>query len=143
MPCLGGGPSWDCEYRDRVGRLLCLIDEARGIAGADYTGRDASRWGGNHPGVADMHEKHRTDVWEEELWKQDITDLEIKLCALLQDADVTKFSLEMQIWWRDHKAIDKKRIENEMRAQKTVEDKKAALEKLTPYERRLLGLKDE
>lgn len=60
-----------------------------------------------------------------------------ELCELLQTLDVTKYSLEMQIWWRDHKKADTKRLKAEMKKEK---DKELALSKLTKYERKLLGL---
>lgn len=61
------------------------------------------------------------------------------LCQKLQTIDVTKQSLEMQIWWRDHQAADKLRLEKELKEKKLQSEKVAALSKLTPYERQLLG----
>ena len=46
----------------------------------------------------------------------------------------------MQIWWRDHLAADKERIEKELNAIETQAEKEIALAKLTPHERKLLGL---
>lgn len=43
-------------------------------------------------------------------------------------------------WWRDHKARDKSRLDAEMAVLKVKKDREAALEKLTPYERKLLGI---
>jgi hypothetical protein len=28
------------------------------------------------------------------------------LCARLRQVDVTQYSLEMQLWWRDHQQVD-------------------------------------
>lgn len=44
-------------------------------------------------------------------------------------------------WWNQHKARDKKRVEAEVAAVNEKPDRKAALAKLSPYERKLLGLK--
>lgn len=33
------------------------------------------------------------------------------LCDFCQKNDVTKYSLELQIWWRDHHKADKDRIQ--------------------------------
>ena len=33
------------------------------------------------------------------------------LCTRLTGLDVTKYSLELQIWWRDHQAADAARLE--------------------------------
>jgi hypothetical protein len=63
-----------------------------------------------------------------------------ELCAKLQNVDVTKYSLEMQIWWRDHKAADTKRLRDEIKRITTESEKQAAIAKLTPHERKLLGL---
>lgn len=63
-----------------------------------------------------------------------------ELCSALQKTDVSKFSLEMQIWWRDHQEADKKRLEQESRKKRKEEARKKALAKLTPYERGLLGI---
>lgn len=62
------------------------------------------------------------------------------LCDFCQNNEVTKYSLELQIWWRDHQKADKERIEREMEEQKEGKERDAALAKLTPYERKLLGL---
>lgn len=65
------------------------------------------------------------------------------LCMALQikkASEISKMSLEMQMWWRDHKAADKKRIKEEIDAKKTLKAKKVAIAKLTPFERKLLGL---
>lgn len=63
------------------------------------------------------------------------------VCSELQKVpDITKYSLEMQIWWRNHQEADRKRIKKEIEQQKTQREKEVALNKLTPYERKLLGL---
>ena len=63
-----------------------------------------------------------------------------KLCELCQKVDVTKYSLELQIWWRDHQEADRARLKKEIEATKKAKDKDKAIAKLTPYERDLLGL---
>ena len=62
-----------------------------------------------------------------------------ELCSKLQQLDVTKFSLEMQMWWRDHQKADEERLRKEIEFYKTQEDIDTALSKLTEYERKLLG----
>lgn len=57
-----------------------------------------------------------------------------------KETDVTKHSLEMQVWWRDHQEADRQRVAREVSDSKTQTERNAALSKLTPYERRLLGL---
>jgi len=63
-----------------------------------------------------------------------------KLCSKLQDEDVSKRSLEMQLWWRNHQIVDKERLKFALEQSKDKEARKAALAKLTPYELKLLGL---
>jgi hypothetical protein len=64
-----------------------------------------------------------------------------ELCKKLQKLDVSKYSLEMQMWWRDHQKADKARLKKEMKEYQTAKAKELALSKLTKYERKLLGLK--
>lgn len=63
-----------------------------------------------------------------------------ELCQLLQGEDITKRSLEMQMWWRDHQMADKKRLEREIAQVKSEKEKAIALSKLTEHERKLLGI---
>jgi hypothetical protein len=65
------------------------------------------------------------------------------LCSRLQQIskeDLKEKSLEMQMWWRDHQMADKKRLEEELGEAKKEEEKEKALKKLTPYEKKMLGL---
>jgi len=62
-----------------------------------------------------------------------------ELCSKLQHLDVTKFSLEMQMWWRDHQKADEERLRKEIEFLNTQKDIDIALSKLTEYERKLLG----
>ena len=70
----------------------------------------------------------------------DLDEHTAKLCKFCQDNDVTKYSLELQIWWRDHKKADKLRLKKEQEEIKKNSDKEEALSKLTDYEKELLGL---
>ena len=76
-----------------ISRVACLLDE---IAGRKW---EPGWWAGYHPRVYNM--KHNGDKLVNEL------------CAVLQSRDVTQYSLEMQVWWRDHQAADKARIAKE------------------------------
>ena len=87
---------------------------------------DKIHWGGYHPAVYCKHPDGDAIVSE--------------LCSRLQEVDVTEYSLEMQMWWRDHQKADKERIEDELRRKHEGEERDAALSKLTEYERKLLGL---
>lgn len=109
------------DYEVRLSQAACLLDELNGRGGIDK-----SHWSGYHPMIYNQ--------------KVDGDALVSELCGRLQGLDVSKFSLEMQVWWRDHQQADKERLEAEALQRKTEAEKSAALEKLTPYERSLLGI---
>ena len=82
-------------------------------------------------------------VYNKGLGKEYLDKKTEELCSFLQtrsDALIKTYSLELQIWWRDHQAADKKRIQAELDAIEEEKDKQIALSKLTPHERKLLGL---
>ncbi len=62
------------------------------------------------------------------------------LCEKLTSIDVKNYSLELQIWWRDHQIADKKRIAEEDKINKLLIVKRKALNKLTDEEKSVLGL---
>ncbi len=108
---------------EHLSKVACLLDELDGKGAPDPT---SGNWRGYHPAV--YNQTSDTDALVREL------------CERLQKLDVTKYSLEMQTWWRDHQRADKTRVEHEMERIKLDSEKQAALAKLTPYERSLLGL---
>jgi len=67
--------------------------------------------------------------------RSELDRLTAHLCGKLKSVDVTSYSLELQIWWRDHQKADRDREEN-----RVLELRNAALGKLTDEECRLLGL---
>lgn len=82
-------------------------------------------------------------VYNKNLLQNDRDKLVATLCSRLQKikkVDVTKYSLELQIWWRDHQEADQKRIKKEKEEKKRLKIRKTALAKLTPEERKSLGL---
>ena len=62
-----------------------------------------------------------------------------ELCSKLHELDVSKNSLEMQMWWRDHKEADKKRLENELNIQKDTKAKEIALGKLLDWRNKMIA----
>lgn len=120
MPC-------NSDYLESSGkeielsRVACLLDE---LNGKDKI--DPSHWSGYHPLVYNKIVDRNALVSE--------------LCSRLQDVDISQCSLEMQIWWRDHQEADRKRLETELEEAKEKSERDAALAKLTPYERKLLGV---
>lgn len=120
MPCNAEYMNPTSKERE-VSRVACLLDELMGLP---FNQRN---WEGYHPEVYGRAGVLNADA------------MVAKLCSLLQGKDVTKYSLEMQIWWRDHQQADKNRLECELAEEKTQRDREAVLAKLTPYERKLLG----
>ena len=107
-------------------QCLTLIDELNGL---DF--------------APDNYEGYHPDAYGKGLTNSHCDKLTAQLCKKLQETDVTKYSLEMQMWWRDHQKADKERLEKEIESAKKESDKKKALAKLTPYERELLGYKED
>ena len=64
-----------------------------------------------------------------------------ELCDILKKSDVTKYSLELQIWWRDHQIEDAKRKASEEAEARLEEIRLQAVGKLTIEERKALGIK--
>jgi|688.fasta_scaffold206199_3 hypothetical protein len=79
-------------------------------------------------------------VYNKHLPKEHLDEKTKELCSKLQTVDVSKFSLEMQIWLRDHQKADKERLEKEIAEHQENKAKEIALSKLSDYERKLLGL---
>ena len=105
-----------------LSRVACLLDELDGKS------INPHHWRGYHPRVYNCVHGTLGD------------ELVSQLCSRLQTLDVKKYSLEMQIWWRDHQAADKARCENELRIARTNKEREAILAKLSPHERKVLGL---
>lgn len=109
-----------------MSRVLCLLDELNGRQWSK------EQWAGLHGGA-----------YGQNLQKRQRDALVAKLCQRLQSVDVTKYSLELQMWWRDHKEADKKRVEQEVAAARFQAERAAVIAKLTPYERELLGVREK
>jgi len=95
--------------------------------------------------------KELTDVlWDSAGYDKRVYDISSKvtldkqtalLCSKLKKVkDIKKYSLEMQMWWRDHQKADKMRLEAEKREKEKLTIKQKALDKLTSAEKRALGL---
>lgn len=112
------------------GRLECLIEEAKSGMHVDT---QSDLWQGYDPayyGHNELQLKSRADK---------LTQALCTSCRGGTPAGMTKCSLELQLWWRDHQRADAARISRETR--KTEEDqlRRSALKKLTPQERDALG----
>lgn len=126
MPCNSDHMEASTRERD-LSRVACLVDEINGKKRIDR-----AHWDGYHP-----------RVYNEGLSKEKADAMVSELCAFLSGADVTRYSLEMQTWWRDHQEADRKRRADERAKTNRRRLKAQALNKLTPAERRVLGLKED
>ena len=69
-------------------------------------------------------------------------ELTAELCERVgKIKDLTKHSLELQVWARDHRIADAKRKKREAAAKQKAAIRKGAMAKLTPKERKALGLR--
>lgn len=97
MPC-------NCDHLEatelevEISKVACLLGELKGVK------INKSHWEGYHPNIYGKVTKKLADK------------LTSQLCLILRNEDVSKYSLEMQMWWRDHQEADKKRIEEELKA---------------------------
>jgi hypothetical protein len=91
----------------------------------------------------------RSDKWQgydrrayNEIIDRNLADkLAAKLCSRVKKiGDLSKHSLELQVWARDHAVADAARMKQEAAEKKAEETRKKALKKLTPEERKALGL---
>jgi len=79
-------------------------------------------------------------VYDQHLSQEHLDEKTKELCSKLQNTDVSKHSLEMQMWWREHQKADKERLQREISEQEDKKVREDALSKLSDYERKLLGL---
>jgi hypothetical protein len=67
------------------------------------------------------------------------------LCQIMQSiearGELEGQELRTRAWWEEHKKRDRERLKREQEQRKTAEEKDAALAKLSPYERKLLGIR--
>lgn len=120
MPC--DSSHLEATHKEReMSMIACLLDE---LDGKKRINRD--HWRGYHPRVYNQ--------------RVDADEMTAELCSRLQSLDVSRCSLEMQIWWRDHQEADRNKAKAAIAKAKNDKQKKAALAKLTPHERKLLGL---
>lgn len=62
------------------------------------------------------------------------------LCSFLKAHNVKNYSLELQIWWRDHQRADARHKKEEAERKQRKKLRKQAIAKLTTAERKALNL---
>jgi hypothetical protein len=127
MPC-------NCDHLEATelevecSRIHLLLDELDGKGAPDP---NSSEWRG-YDGRA-YNERVTRDVADK---------LTARLCERVGNIkDLTKYSLELQVWARDHARADAERRRKEEKQREVQATKKAALKKLTAAEKKALGLR--
>lgn len=90
MPCNSDYMNPSNEEVD-LSKVYSLLDEI------STSKLDKSNYNGYHPKAYGLSSKDKLDK------------AVAKLCNILKKIDVKNYSLEMQIWWRDHQIADKNR----------------------------------
>jgi len=94
MPCDSSHMLSD-NFEKELSKVACLIDETNGD---DWDDRS---WNGYHSKVY-CKGLHKTTTAD---------DMVERLCSHLKVYGASSYSLEMQIWWRDHQKSDKEKGE--------------------------------
>lgn len=71
---------------------------------------------------------------------KDKTPVLCKKLGEMSDEEIASKSLEMQMWWRDHKKADQERLKRELKEKKNDRERQALIASLSDHERKLLGL---
>ena len=113
----------------QASQALCVIDEKKDLP------LRQSWWKGYHP-----------DAYSKGVTRERVDHLTSTACAMVTsmapEAIRVEFSLEAQIWIRDHQKADRERIEHEEHAKRIQAIIAGALAKLTDEEKKALGLED-
>lgn len=124
MPCNSEYLASNCAEQE-LSKVLALMDEL------DGKGRpDPDSYGNGY-------DKRAYGNASDERLNELVATLCSRLTAI---SDVSQYSLEMQLWWRDHQRADERRRRGEDVALEYERKKAAALSKLTDEDRAVLGL---
>src|SRR5262249_30121412 len=83
--------------------------------------------------------EEETKAWARH--RSEIAEIMCEMCAVLEQQGVA-LTPRAAVWWREHKERDRERALAELEKASVAKERKAALDKLSKHERRLLGLKD-
>lgn len=124
MPC-------NCDHMGannrevELSKIACCLEEI-----LERKKINKNDWGGYHPKIYSKHISNKK-----------ANEMISKLCRLCSEADdITKYSLELQMWWRDHQELDRQRLERERIEALDKKHREEGLAKLTKEEKKALGL---
>ena len=113
-----------------MSRVLTLIDETRGKK------FDKENYRGYHP-----------NAYCQGPTQSELNEKTAYLCGHLREVekrqDISKYSLELQMWWRDHKKADKRHAAEDREAARLARLRKAAAGRLTKKQREALGIDEQ
>ena len=114
------------ELEIRTSQVYCLLNEIKtGVP----VNPQSNYWQGYHPEVYCKATRQQSD------------QVVAELCNILsKKKSIKKYSLEMQIWWREHQQADARRLQKEQEKQEQEKLKKQALNKLSAKEKKALGI---
>lgn len=102
------------RLEQELSKVACLLDELNGEPWSKH------EYQGFHPKI----------YWSSNL-KERADELVAELCSKLKNTDVSQYSLEMQMWWRDHQIADSEREKEELaRKEKALQTYKKAKQEL-------------
>jgi hypothetical protein len=90
------------EFEINYSRVLCLLKE---VKTSKPVNPNSSDWQGYHKKAYNFDDN-----------KQDLDQAVKQLCEQIREiGDLHAFSLELQMWWREHEAADRLRLVREQR----------------------------
>jgi hypothetical protein len=125
MPCQSEYLRSD-DSEKRLSRLFILLDEIHTGVTPDPHSSD---WDG-----------YDSRVYNKSIDQEQADRLTIELCEYCRNHDISNHSLELQIWYREHKKSDERRLEIEKKNNEINYKRKQVLSKLTKEEKELLGI---
>lgn len=97
-------------------KLLCILEEIK-------NGKEIkpNAWRGYH-----------SEAYDNKKTQEDCDEMAQEICDILTEKGAEKFSLEVQMWWRDHQKADKARAELKANRKLERERKIDVLKKISP-----------
>ena len=133
MPCDSSymNPTAEEENRQQVSSLICFVDSKLGIETPKNIKKAAKHIYGEGVDLDTITEHLCTKL----------SNLTKKQTHEITSNAREKRSRDLADWWEEHLEADRKRLQRELKAKKDAKTKAEAIKKLTPHERKVLGIK--
>jgi len=106
-------------------KVLALLEEVKTGVLPDYFGQ------GSYHVVYNGHAERILEISVPSLCKE---------LSKKSESEIKSFSLELQLWWRDHLKADKERLEASLKEVKEKKERDVLIAKMTPHESKILGV---